>query len=105
MFSDNVTGLVVERDAYRNVFLNRESAFPSSALHHLDVRKRLIENGGNRQRFEIGLLGPYICLVLGMLFEDIYGREYDLGAECRRIAETKDWFKRLVKPGDDGLYS
>lgn len=104
MFSDNLVGLVVDREAYREVFVKRKCSY-NSALSHIRTRKRLMKSAENRQSFEIGLLGPYAPLVIPVLYEDMLGREFDSKAEYGRISKTRGWFKRLIKPGDDGLYS
>jgi hypothetical protein len=64
-----------------------------------------MRTASSRQMFELALLGPYIFVVLPELFEKVHGRPYDRKVEFQRIAETRDRFKKLVKPGEDGLYS
>lgn len=97
MFSDNLAGLVVERDVYLDTFLNRECHYLSSTLQSRELRRKLMGSAYNRQKFELGLLGPYTPLVLPMLFEKIYDRSFDSDVEYKRLAETRPWFKRLVE--------
>lgn len=58
-----------------------------------------------RQNFELGLMGPYISVVLPRLYTEIYGHPFSPKVEYQRIVDTRNWFKRLVPPGKDGLYS
>lgn len=103
MFTENLFGLVVERDEYRQVFINRKDSY-NSALS-CRVRKMLMKTAIARQNFESGLLGPYLTLMLPVLCKRLHGRRYNHEVECRRIAETRVWYKKLVKSGADGLYS
>lgn len=64
-----------------------------------------MKTADNRHLFEGALMGPYIFVALPVLFEEIHYHYYDAHAEFRRIAETRSWFKKLVRPGDDGLYT
>lgn len=58
-----------------------------------------------RQNFELGLMGPYTSLVLRRLYEEINGRTFNSKVEYQRIVDTRRWFRELVPPGRDGLYS
>jgi hypothetical protein len=88
LFSDNLTGLVTDRDAYLDVFVNQECRYPSSALASHDVRRKLMQSAHSRQSFELGLLGPYTSLVLPTPFEEINHRPFNSDMEYQRIAET-----------------
>lgn len=105
LFSDNYRGLVTERDAYLDVFQTRECQFASSELQSCDLRKELMENCQRCQDFEFALLGPYIALTLPSLFKQIKKRPFDEALEYQRIADTREWFKKLIPPGENGLYS
>ncbi|KAM5443291.1 hypothetical protein MferCBS31731_001612 [Microsporum ferrugineum] len=105
LFSDNICGLVTDRDAYLNVFLRRDCKYPSSSLQSYEVRERLMQSAHSRQQFELGLLGPYTSIVLPELFKALDGRLVDLDVERQEIVNTLDWFKRLVPPGPNGLYT
>lgn len=105
LFSDNVSGLVTDRDIYLDIFLNRECQFPSSALLSLELRQELMKSAQFRQSFELGLMGPYTSLVIPELFEETNNRPYNSNIEYQRIAGTREWFKKVVPSGKDGLYS
>ncbi|RJE18528.1 hypothetical protein PHISCL_09132 [Aspergillus sclerotialis] len=100
LFSDNLTGLVTDRDAYLDVFLNRECRWPSSALQSRELREKLMRCAQSRQNFELGLMGPYTSLVLPRLFREIYNRPFCPDIEYQRIADSRKWFKKLLSPGD-----
>ncbi|RJE25068.1 Phosphotransferase enzyme family [Aspergillus sclerotialis] len=74
LFSDNLAGLVTDRGAYLDVFVNRECNLPSSALQSCDIRKRLMQSAHARQSFELDLMGPFTSLVLPRLFKEIHQR-------------------------------
>jgi hypothetical protein len=105
LFSDNISGLVTDRDIYLDVFLNRECQYPSSALQSPKLRQELMKSAQSRQSFELGLMGPYTSLVLPRLFEEINNRPFDSVAEYQHITDSRGWFRNLVPPGEDGLYS
>lgn len=88
LFSDNLTGLVADRDAYLDVFVNQECRYPSSALQSRELRNKLMQSAQSRQSFELGLLGPYTSLVLPRLFEGIHNRPFYPDVEYQRIANT-----------------
>jgi hypothetical protein len=64
-----------------------------------------MKSAQSRLSFELGLMGPYISLVLPRLFEEINNRSFDSVAEYQRIADSREWFRYLVPSGEDGLYS
>lgn len=80
MFSDNISGLVPDREAYLKVFLDRTSEHPSQ-LASKDVRRELMESAKNRGDFELGLLGIYTSLVIPRLYEHVYGKPYESGGD------------------------
>lgn len=59
----------------------------------------------SRLQFELGPLGPYTSLVLPLLYSEFRGEPFDLDVERQRIADTLPWFKELVSPRANGLYS
>lgn len=101
LFSDNLAGLVTDRDAYLDVFLNRECRYLSSTLRSCELRKKLMQSAQERQSFELGLMGPYISLVLPRLFKQVHNRPFDPDVEYQRIADTRKWFKESL----GGVYS
>ncbi|OQD77545.1 hypothetical protein PENDEC_c002G04149 [Penicillium decumbens] len=47
LFSDNLADLVTDRDAYRDVFVNQECHYSSSALQSCELRRELMESATN----------------------------------------------------------
>lgn len=101
LFSANIAGLVTVRDAYLDVFLNRECCYPSSALRSCELRNELMQSAQERQSFELGLIGPYTSLSLPSLLKQIHNRPFDSDVEYQRIADTREWFKESL----GGVYS
>ena len=93
LFSDNLAGLVTDRGAYLDVFLNRECGLPSSALQPCETRKKLMQSAHARQSFELGLMGPFTSLVLPRLFKEIHQRPFDPDVEYQRIFNTQTRLK------------
>ncbi|WEW61271.1 hypothetical protein PRK78_006761 [Emydomyces testavorans] len=103
LFSDNISGLIPDRDAYLKIFLKEECQFPSSALRSSKIRGELMQSAITREQFELGLLGPYTSLVLPKLFKAIHKRPFESDVEYRRIASTRTWFKQLFPSWVNGL--